>query len=167
MKKLLILIAAFTIFFSGCRRKEESTYMAEIKNAVANKDIKATIETSEKFIKAFPQGVNTAQVMYDLGGIYDQGMDSSKTASLSDSLAVEQFHQLVQQFPTSPLAPKAAFQMGFILENDLKQFDNAKAAYRNYIKAFPNHEMVKDAQFEIDNMGKPLEDIINQAQNSK
>jgi hypothetical protein len=49
--------------------------------------------------------------------------------------------------------------IGFIYANELKDFEKAKIAYEKFLKDFPEHEMAKDARWEIDHLGKDISDI--------
>ena len=48
---------------------------------------------------------------------------------------------------------------GYIYSNELKEYDSAKVLYNKFIKLYPNHEMVKDVEFEIKYMGFELNQI--------
>jgi TolA-binding protein len=73
--------------------------------------------------------------------------------------AIEVYKHLTKKFPDSKFAPQAQFMIGFIYANELKDFDKAKDAYQEFLKKFPDHEMAKDAKWEMDHLGKDINDI--------
>lgn len=73
--------------------------------------------------------------------------------------AIASYKSLVSSYPKSTYAPQAQFMVGFIYANELKKIDEAKTAYEKFIKDFPEHEMVKDARWEIEHLGQDIQDI--------
>ena len=51
---------------------------------------------------------------------------------------------------------------GFILANDLKDFENAKQTYNLYLEKFPNGQLADDARVELENLGKSPEEILKE-----
>ena len=49
--------------------------------------------------------------------------------------------------------------IGFIYANEVKNLDKAKEAYEKFLKAYPEHEMAKDAKWELDHLGQDIDDI--------
>ncbi len=49
--------------------------------------------------------------------------------------------------------------VGYLYANHLKNKDQAKAAYQTFIRDYPEHELVKDAQWELDHLGKDVNEI--------
>ena len=43
--------------------------------------------------------------------------------------------------------------------NVLKDLNNAKNKYQNFLKKFPNHELAPSVNFELDNMGLSIEEL--------
>jgi len=49
--------------------------------------------------------------------------------------------------------------VGYLYANHLKNMDMAKQAYATFIRNYPEHELVKDAQWELDHLGKDVNQI--------
>jgi len=49
--------------------------------------------------------------------------------------------------------------IGYIYANDLNDYDKAKASYEKFIELYPDHMLVPSAQWEIENLGKSLDEI--------
>jgi outer membrane protein assembly factor BamD (BamD/ComL family) len=73
--------------------------------------------------------------------------------------AIKTYEELVKQYPKSSNAPKCQFMIGYLYANHLKQPDKAREAYQAFIKAFPEHLLVKDAQWELDHLGMDVNQI--------
>lgn len=68
---------------------------------------------------------------------------------------VGDYEEIVRRFPQSPGASQAAFMVGFTLADELKEYDEARDAFREFLKKYPDHELAPSARWMIDNMDKP------------
>lgn len=73
--------------------------------------------------------------------------------------AIAAYQQIVKDHPKSPQAPQCQFMIGYLYANHLKNMDMAKGAYRDFIKLYPEHQLVKDAQWELDHLGQDVNEI--------
>ena len=44
----------------------------------------------------------------------------------------------------------------------MKNLQKAGDAYREFLRKYPNHPLAKDAKTSLDNLGKPLDEIIKE-----
>jgi len=60
-------------------------------------------------------------------------------------------------------SPKAQFMVGYIYANpqfgDVQDLEKAKNSYEVFLKKYPNHELAPSVQFEMDNLGKDINEI--------
>ncbi|MCB1059475.1 MAG: tetratricopeptide repeat protein [Calditrichaeota bacterium] len=73
--------------------------------------------------------------------------------------AIKAYEELVQKYPKSGFAPKCQFMIGYLYANHLKDEDKARAAYQVFIKNYPEDNLVKDAQWELDHLGQDVNQI--------
>ena len=73
--------------------------------------------------------------------------------------AIESYQQIVKTYPKSVEAPQCQFMIGYLYANHLKNIDMARQAYQTFIKNYPDHELIKDAQWELDHLGKDVNEI--------
>jgi outer membrane protein assembly factor BamD (BamD/ComL family) len=73
--------------------------------------------------------------------------------------AIQAYEDIVKRFPKSPQAPQCQFMVGYLYANQLKDMGKAKGAYQLFIRNYPEHELVKDAQWELDHLGKDVNEI--------
>jgi tetratricopeptide (TPR) repeat protein len=62
---------------------------------------------------------------------------------------LELYEEIIREFPETKEAVTAEFQMAFIYNNYLQDFDEAEKRYKAFIKKYPNHELVSSAEYEI------------------
>lgn len=68
---------------------------------------------------------------------------------------VGDYEEIVRRYSQSPGASQAAFMVGFTLADELKEYDKARDAFREFLKKYPDHELAASARWMIDNMDKP------------
>ena len=73
--------------------------------------------------------------------------------------AIETYELIVDRHPRSPQAPQCQFMVGYLYANHMKNIDMAKSAYQAFIRNYPEHELVKDAQWELDHLGQDVNEI--------
>ena len=73
--------------------------------------------------------------------------------------AAKVYETAVELFPSDTTVYKAAFLAGYIYSEHLKNYDRAREFYQMVVDRFPNCELADDAQFMLENMGKPPEEI--------
>ena len=73
--------------------------------------------------------------------------------------AVENFKDLVDNYPDSKHQAEALFLLGFINANDIKNFDEAKKYYERFLEKFPEHDLADDAEYELKTLGKDINDL--------
>lgn len=80
-------------------------------------------------------------------------------ASLKYDEAVVNFKGLIENYPNTSRHAEALFMLGFIHANDLKAFDSAKKYYTEFVTKYPNHELADDARYEIETLGKDINEL--------
>lgn len=73
--------------------------------------------------------------------------------------AIKVYQKLLKDFSGSDYCPKAQFMIGFIYANEIKDFEKAKEAYQKFVKNYPDHDMAKDAEWEIEHLGRDINEI--------
>jgi outer membrane protein assembly factor BamD (BamD/ComL family) len=73
--------------------------------------------------------------------------------------AEENFQKILDDFPEGDHTAKAMFMIGFINANYTNNLDKAREYYTKFLEKFPNHDLADDAKYEIENLGKNIEDL--------
>ena len=74
--------------------------------------------------------------------------------------AINIYEKIYDKYPSFEKAPQALFLKAFTYDNDLKEFDKARALYTEFLKKYPNDDFADDTEFLLNNLGKNDEDII-------
>jgi TolA-binding protein len=139
--------------FVGCSRPSAEEMFTKGVDAQRAEQYDAAIGLYQELINAYPDSVRTPEAYYAIGTIY-------QNQKRSYHLAIDFYKRLVQKYPGHATSSNAAFIIGFIYNNELKQYDSAKIAYEYFIKNYPADHLVKDAQFELSNVGKTPEEVL-------
>lgn len=73
--------------------------------------------------------------------------------------AIENFKIILEKFPEGETAAQSTFMLGFIYANSLENLEEAKKYYTLFIEKYPDHELADDAQYELNNLGKDINDL--------
>ncbi len=75
------------------------------------------------------------------------------------SEAEQNFQKILDQYPNGIYSSKALFMVGFINANYLGNYEKAKEYYTKFLKKYPNHDLADDARYEIENLGKNVDEL--------
>jgi TolA-binding protein len=73
--------------------------------------------------------------------------------------AIENFKIILEKFPQGETTPQSTFMLGFIYANSLENYEEAKKYYTLFIEKYPNDDLADDAQYELNNLGKNVNDL--------
>ncbi len=88
---------------------------------------------------------------------FDMGYENYNNEKYQEALT--DFKGVLEQYPESELASKAMFMVGFISANHMNDLEQAKKYYEMFIKKYPQHELVDSAKYELETLGKDIEDL--------
>lgn len=74
-------------------------------------------------------------------------------------LAIDNFKNIIGHYPKGNRAAEASFMLGFINANDVKNLEEAKKYYERFIAEYPEHELADDAQYELQTLGKDINEL--------
>lgn len=74
--------------------------------------------------------------------------------------AITHFQLFLRRYPEDEKAFQAQFLIGFTYSEYLRDYDSAREAFRLMIEKFPDSELTDDAEWMLDNMETPIEEII-------
>lgn len=90
--------------------------------------------------------------------LFEAGQLAHQTQTYNEALELLDWMHL--KYPEHPLAADALFLNAYILDSELKRFDEAKQRYEAFLKQYPNNEFAETTRFLLDNLGIPAEEII-------
>lgn len=65
---------------------------------------------------------------------------------------IDLYRKLLADYPNDEVSPQAAFMIGFVWSEELKNYDEAERAFRDLLKRYPKSELASSAQWMIDHM---------------
>lgn len=148
------------ILFVQCSGKNDKDYYDSAMQLIKESKFDEAINEFNQLIENYPISHLVADSYFEMGKIYHGKMIKSLSEIESLEQAVEYYGLVANKFPDSQNAPKSLFMVGFIQANELRQFDKAKETYNKFIEKYPNDELAKSAQIELDNLGLSPEEIL-------
>ncbi len=148
-----LLVTVLTLTAAGCSKPPAEEMYATAREAQKARKFPLAIEAYTKVCQEYPQSTLADTSMFTIATIRQNDMSEYIEA-------VNAYKQYIEKYPTGVFAPLASFLIGYIYNNDLHNLDSAAAAYRLFLARYPHHEMAASAQFELENLGKPPDQIF-------
>ena len=155
-KRLFIaVIITLLVLFIGCTKEPVKTaqgYWDSAREYFNNGDYEKTVREYQKLVKYYPQDTLTVRTLFAVAEIYKNNLKDYDNS-------IGSYNKIIEQYADHSKAPNAMFMIGYIYANDLNDLDNAKKSYTKFIEAYPDHMLVPSANWEIQNLGKSLDEI--------
>jgi len=161
MKTFFILITSFLIIF-GCSTKTDKEYLKTAENDVKGNNISKAIESYQTLVNEYPDSKLAPEALYEMAALYQNNMIKNLNKKESLQKSVEIYRSVYDKYPKSKKAPMALFMSGFILANELNNYDEASKTYNLFLKKFPNHELSTSAKEELKHLGLSPEEILKE-----
>jgi TolA-binding protein len=154
-----IILISFLILF-GCGKESDKGYMDKAAEEMKDSSITDAVNSYETLIKEYPQSDLAPEALYKLALIYQNKMD--KTLSEKECLqkSVEVYRNIYDKYPQNKNAAKALFMSGFILANELHNYDKATETYNLFLQKYPDNDLALSAKEELEHMGLSPEQIL-------
>jgi outer membrane protein assembly factor BamD (BamD/ComL family) len=126
-----------------------------INNAETLRKRKLTSESINNLIylvENFPQHELAPKAQYIVGDIYMNDLRDFEKA-------LSEYRVVLSNYDGSKEEALAQFMIGYIYANVLKDFVAARKEYQIFLDSFPNHELHPSVKFEIEYLGKDINEI--------
>lgn len=137
----------------------EKVFNSGSNNTINNEAAQTYVDACEAYALANPNSVAAPEFLYRASEVSRTLRSYSKTLSIYD--------WILETYPEYEKAATALFLKGFILDNDLKNIDAAKATYNEFLQKYPSNALADDVQFLIENIGKSDEEIMKAIEANK
>ena len=180
------VILGLAILVSNCAKKSELVLNQEVQKALGEKNYKEAVNIYSQLIRAYPKSPDAPKAYFNLGMVYFGNLNDQKKAEQvweklvrkypgfdlekeffayaqetqdqkDPQLAIKVFEEIQKYFPASSNRDKAAFMIGFVYSEQLKDYPKAKEAFEKFIKEYPQSDLKDDAEFMLKNLGKEPE----------
>ncbi|MGC9363777.1 MAG: tetratricopeptide repeat protein [Fidelibacterota bacterium] len=149
---VLVILMILLTGCSGDRVKTAQGYWDFAREAFNNKQYEEAIAYYQKLVQRFPQDSLAVPALFSVAEIYKNNMQNF-------TKSIESYRQILAEYGTHPKAPNASFMIGYVYANDLSNYDQARVSYEEFIEQYPDHNLVPSAQWEIENLGRSLDEI--------
>lgn len=119
-------------------------YMDEASRLHEEKDLYGSVKMLQEIRFQHPQSDLLDDLCLTIAQIY---IEQKKYQD-----AINEYHRLLRLYPKSAHNYKAQFMIGFVYSENLKDKDQALAAYRAVIAQYPQCDLADDAQFMINSL---------------
>jgi peptidyl-prolyl cis-trans isomerase C len=65
---------------------------------------------------------------------------------------IDSYLKVLQEYPDSDVSPQAQFMVGFVYSEELKNYEQAEAAFRKLLERYPKSELAASARWMIEHM---------------
>ncbi len=159
MKTNLLLLLTL-LFITGCGKKSEKDFIESAQKGYEENNMQQVITSYEALIEEYPESKSAPFALVEIGKLYQSNLVKNILPQESIRLAIEHFQKVADVYPQSEEAPMALFLIGFIQANELHDYEAATLTYKNFLAAFPEHDLYQSAKEELDNMGLKPEEIL-------
>lgn len=167
MNKITISLIITTIMLCSCEGGEKT-------NDVKISDI-SKLETELFSSSITPPDLEKAKQLADLYVAYaNQHPEDSlapeflfKAADINMNLdnpniTIGLFNSIIANYPNYKNISTALFLVGFVYEDQLNDYPNAKKYYLEFLDRFPESDFADDAVVSLNNLGKSPEELIKE-----
>ena len=113
---------------------------------------KESINNLSYMVKNYPDNLLAAKAQYIIGDIYMNDLRDFEKALV-------EYRVVLNNNKGSKEEALAQFMIGYIYANVLKDFDKARSEYQVFLDRFPMHELYPSVKFEINHLGKDINEI--------
>ena len=116
------------------------------------KMVKEAVDHLMYLTEKYSQHELTPKGQYMLGDLYMNEFRDFTTA-------VQEYRKVIENFAGSSQEAHALFMIGYIYANVVNDPKSAQIEYNEFLKRFPTHELAPSVKFEIEYLGKGIEEI--------
>ena len=116
------------------------------------KMVKEAVDHLMYLTEKYSQHELTPKGQYMLGDLYMNEFRDFTTA-------IQEYRKVIENYAGSSQEAHALFMIGYIYANVVNDPKSAEIEYKEFLKRFPNHELSPSVKFEIEFLGKGIEEI--------
>ena len=152
MKKIIVYIV-ITLFVSNCVNNQTADELYRSAEAARNeKNVKSALSNLELLLKKYPDHNLAAKTQYLIGDIFMNDLRDFNSA-------INAYNNVVEKFSGTSQEAQAQFMIGYIFANILGNKIEAKKNYNTFLEKYPDHELAPSVKFELDYLGKDINEI--------
>lgn len=155
--KFFALLCGMAMIFSACSSEKQQQ---EKKITTAEQQLAKGFDESiarelavqyDAYLQKYPEDKKSKEYLFRAANNYVNLREGVK--------AVQYFNSYMDKYPDDPKVPECLFTIGLTYESVLNDTESAIAAYTDFLRLFPDHELADDARSSIAILQDPLEFI--------
>ena len=116
------------------------------------KDYQGAADVLEEMMQKYPDAPGSEDLVYRLGRIYEQDLDSMKKTTTVDGRvryrkspenvekALNYYNSVTEKYPNADVSADAFLRKGELYEKELRDYDQARKSYQEFLERFPRHD---------------------------
>ena len=116
------------------------------------KKLKESVDHLMYLTKHYSNSEIASKGQYMLGDVYMNDFRDFTTA-------IQEYRKVIENYTGSTQEPHALFMIGYIYANVINDTKSAKIEYENFINRFSKHELAPSVKFELEYLGKGIDEI--------
>ncbi|HOV93084.1 MAG TPA: tetratricopeptide repeat protein [Candidatus Kapabacteria bacterium] len=159
-------------------RPESARFLYAYAAFLEDRDLKKSDSLMEIIVHNYPLteygkesrqklGYTEAFVIDSVKELYESGVELA--THNENYYALSQFNKLLEKYPNSKYEPRALYAMGWIYENNLKNYDSAMIYYNLLVSRYPQSEYAANVKMSVEyyaavKSGQPIPDNLKDKQ---
>lgn len=153
MMKLLLTLSA-ALFLAGCNSLSDTELWLKIEQAKAHQNWDSTMTVSRRLLEEYPNGRYAGAARFALA--------ESHRFLQQPREAVDHYKLFVERYPDLQPHAVSLFLLGYLYGNHLQNYDSARWYYGEFLKKYPQHELVPSIKLELESMGQSPQQTLEE-----
>jgi len=132
----------------------EDELFSDTSKQINSRPMLELVKLYERFADANPDDPRSPEYLFKAADLSMNLRRSRKTLEL--------FDKLIERYPYDVNTPTAWFLKGFVLEDQLKDYEEARKVYEEFLEKYPDSDFADDAEMSLRNLGKTPEELIRE-----
>ncbi|PLX32252.1 MAG: hypothetical protein C0600_03200 [Ignavibacteria bacterium] len=157
MTRISLFFLAAALFAAACSSEGASDLMDKARGLEKADNPEEALPLYEKLYQEHADDDNAPEALFRCAAIYYN--------TQKDILKAATTYELVsEKYPDSEYGHKGLFIAAFTYANELANYERARTAYEKYLSAYPDSSMTETVRFELENLGKTPEELLESLQ---
>ena len=140
------------LLFSACDKRSATQLYQDAELLIEQDKFEPALDDLTKITEKFADNELSPKSIYRMAEIYMNKMENL-------DMAIEAYKRVANDYSSSSYGSKGRFMAGFLLANNTNRIDEARIEYEMFIKDYPDNELISAVEFELENLGKSIDDI--------
>ncbi|MBH31297.1 MAG: hypothetical protein CMG71_04815 [Candidatus Marinimicrobia bacterium] len=155
MPNRITISLSLLLIFLACAKESPANLLSESKELITEQKYSEALEKLRLLVGKYPDGIEAAEGQYMIGDTYI-------AFNKNFELAIKEYSKVVKHYPDSRFAINAQFMIGYVFANFVQDYESARIEYERFLELFEaeaDSGLVQSVKFELQNLGKDLNDI--------